>query len=297
MRFEDFVVYARDVGRHSPFSLSWYRNAFSNFNAFLMESAHLPPEKFEMCEFALDEWIAWNSRRNVRPISMNSYWRALRAFYLDRERRDKIPSPFTGRKPPSVGEYSPKALSAPECSRILLAAMNYPWSNIFERELALGVLGVMLYAGLRRSEVLRLTMNDVQLDQGTIRVIRGKGRFGGKDRMAYIPPELEVLLRAYLRQRQRRSIVVPEYFASAYTGNPIGEMAIREVCAKVSRAAQIKFSPHILRHSFVTQLLRSGVPLHVARDLAGHSSIETTLGYLRVFDEDRKENIRKIRFR
>lgn len=297
VRFEDFLIYARDVGRQSPYSLRWYRSALRNFHAFLLESARLAPEAFELREFALDEWVAWNSRRGVKPITMNAYWRGLRAFYLDRERRDGAPSPFTGRRPPPVGDHTPKALSAPECSRILVAAANYPWTCVFGRELALGVLGVMLYAGLRRSEVLRLTMNDVQLDQGTLRVVRGKGRWGGKDRMAYVPPELDVILRAYLRERARRAIVVPEFFASAYSGRPLGEMAIRDVVAKVSRAAQIRFSPHVLRHSFVTQLLRSGVPLHIARDLAGHSSIETTLGYLRVFDEDRRENVRKIRFK
>jgi site-specific recombinase XerD len=44
-------------------------------------------------------------------------------------------------------------------------------------------------------------------------------------------------------------------------------------------------------------LLRSGVPLHVARELAGHTSITTTAGYLRVWDEDKRDQIRKVSFR
>jgi integrase/recombinase XerD len=249
-----------------------------------------------MREFALEAWIAWNTQRGVRPITMNGYWRALRAFYKYRESQEGFTNPFVGRKTPPIGEYAPKALTAAECSRILLAAANYPWKNLLERELAVALLSTMLYSGLRRSELLHVLVSDVQIEAGTIRVVRGKGRWGGKDRMAYIPPELAIVLRSYVRERQRHQFNGPEFFVSAYTGKPIGEMTIRQITKKVSLASQIKFSPHVLRHSFVTHLLRSGVPLHIARDLAGHASIETTLGYLRVFDEDRMENVRKIRF-
>ncbi|HNX49049.1 MAG TPA: tyrosine-type recombinase/integrase [Thermoanaerobaculaceae bacterium] len=295
-RFNDFIAYVRDVKRHSPFTLSTYTSSFRMYCVFLQEGAHLPVERFRTREVALDELVAWHTRRGVRPITVNGYWRALRTFFLDREKRDGYVNPFRGAPQPPIGSSAPKALSAAECSRILLAAANYPWRSSFERELSCSILGTMLYAGLRRSEVQRLTMADVNLDDGTLRVVRGKGRFGGKDRMAYIPPDLDVLLRAYLRERAQRRLTAPELFLSPHAGQPIGQMLIRRLTRKVSAAAQVHFSPHVLRHSFVSHLLRSGVPLHIARDLAGHASIETTLGYLRVFDEDRKANIRKIRF-
>lgn len=52
----------------------------------------------------------------------------------------------------------------------------------------------------------------------------------------------------------------------------------------------------MLRHSFVTHLLRSDVPLYIARDLAGHSHIETTLLYTKVFAKDRHDNLQKLSF-
>jgi len=296
VRFDEFVAFVRDVKRHSSFTLATYASAFRLYCGFLLEGAHLPEEQFRAREVALDEWVAWNTRRGVRPITVNGYWRALRTFFLDREKRDGYVNPFRGASQPPVGSHAPKALSAAECSRILLAAKNYPWRDTFERELSCAILGAMLYAGLRRSEVQRLTVSDVNLQDGTLRVVRGKGRWGGKDRMAYVPPDLDVLLRAYLRERAQRRLTAPEFFLSPRSGQPIGQMLIRRLTRKVSAAAQVHFSPHVLRHSFVSHLLRSGVPLHIARDLAGHASIETTLGYLRVFDEDRRDNIRKIRF-
>ena len=72
---------------------------------------------------------------------------------------------------------------------------------------------------------------------------------------------------------------------------------LRRIHKAVRRASGIAFSLHGLRHSFVTMLLRSGVPLHVARELAGHTSITTTAGYLRVWDEDKRDQIRKVSFR
>ena len=58
----------------------------------------------------------------------------------------------------------------------------------------------------------------------------------------------------------------------------------------------MKFSSHVLRHSFVSHLLHAGVDLHLVRDLAGHRNISTTLGYLRVFDEDLEAAIKRLKY-
>ena len=297
LRFDDFCDYARTAQRQSPTSLAWYRQVFENWVRFLRESVALGPEAFRLATLDLEAWVRWNARRGIRPVTMNSYWRGLRAFFTDRERRDGTESPFRGRSAPRVGVIVPKAKSPEECRRILIAAENYPWPDTFAKALAVATIGTMLYAGLRRGEVYRLLRTDVQLDGGTLRVTRGKGRYEGKDRTAYIPPELDLILRDYLRARERRRVVAPELFVTDARGAPLSENSLRKIVRQVSKASGIPFSCHALRHSYVTQLLRSGVPLHIARDLAGHADIETTLGYLRVFDEDRAEEVRKVSFR
>lgn len=297
VRFEEFCDYVRTAQRHSPASLAWYRQVFANFTRYLREGASLDPPAFGLRILEIEAWARWNVRRGVRPVTMNSYWRGLRAFFTDRERRDGAENPFLGHPAPRVGVIVPKAKSPEECGRILIAAENYPWPDGFARALAVATIGVMLYAGLRRGEACRLLLTDVQLDTGTLRVSRGKGRYEGKDRTAYIPPELDLILREYLRARERRRVVVPELFVTTAHGIPLHENSLRAIVRRVSRAAGIPFSCHALRHSYVTQLLRSGVPIHIARDLAGHADIQTTLGYLRVFDEDRAAEVRKVSFR
>ncbi len=297
-RFDDYCDYARTAKRHSPASIRWYREALKNYVRFVREALSRPAAEFRRHALDVEGWARWNARRGLRPITVNSLWRALRGFFADCEKRDGAESPFHGLPAPKAGVSIPKARTPEECQRVLIAAENYPWHGGFARALAVATISVMLYAGLRRGEVCRLLRADVQLDTGTIRVVRGKGAYEGKDRTAYIPPELDLILREYLRWRQRHRVVAPEFFVTAATRRALQPMSLVRIVRAVGEAAGVAgLSCHVLRHSFVTQVLRAGVPLHIARELAGHADIETTLGYLRVFDEDRAAEVKKVSFR
>ncbi len=296
-QFAAFVEYASAVKGHSDQTRNWYRGAYSSYRKYLLTGAELSAEAFAQRAFDLDGWIRWNHTK-VEGVTMNSYWRALRAFFTDWERRGAGPNPFLGAKAPKVRSYVPKALAHDDCARIMLTARNYPWPTAYERALALSVLGVMLYAGLRLGEVRRLLIQNVDLREGTIRIVRGKGQGGGKDRVAYVAPELVTLLREFLQERYRRvdGRQPPEFFVTAAKGMPIGIFTITDIIRRIRTASGIAFSAHVLRHSFVTHLIRSGAPIHVVRDLAGHANISTTLGYLNVFDEDRRATLQHLQF-
>jgi integrase len=246
--------------------------------------------------FAIEEWVAWNRKRQLSPVSVNTYWRLLRVFFRELDRRDGIPTPFAKLRPPALPTRLPKAHPPADCARILTTAENIPWRLEYERRLVVALLGTILYAGLRRGELLRLQFLDVNLEAGTIRILRGKGRAGGKDRTAYFGPELRDLLQRFVAERRRRGFEGPAFFASPYSGRALSLMTLRRIHDRVRCASGIDFTLHALRHSFVTMLLASGVPLHVAQELAGHSNITTTAGYLRVWDEDKRREIQKVFF-
>ena len=107
--------------------------------------------------------------------------------------------------------------------------------------------------------------------------------------------ELRVILRDYVRERQRVGYTAPGFLISTKTkqGLSVGQM-IRIVKA-VRAASGIAFSIHSLRHSFVTMLLQAGIPIHVAKELAGHTSILTTEGYIGVWDEEKRKHIQRLR--
>lgn len=294
-RFEEFVAYAESVKSQSSISILWYRQVYRNFRSFLAQFTSQSSAQFRLRILAIEDWARWNRERGISPITLNSYWRGLRAFFNDWEQRDGASNPFKLVPAPKLPSRIPKALSVPECVRILDAAQNYPWRTQFERARAVALVGIMLYAGLRRGEVLRLRFTEVNLSEGVIRISQGKGRYGGKDRVAYIPRDLEVILRVYLKERARKKFVNPEFFSSI-RGAALPQMTLRTDLGRIQRSAGIPFSPHVLRHSFVTNMLRCGVPIQVAKELAGHADIEMTMWYTRVFDEDKRFHARKIRY-
>jgi integrase len=294
-RFYAFVEDCQHVQGQSIHSLHSYRVSYSNFRKFLVVRAGVGVA-LGLALFAIDEWTAWNRKGGMKPMSLNTYWRKLRSFFSYLEKRCDVPSPFAGVRQPAVPARIPKALSPADCRRVLDAALNIPWENAFDRTRAAAIMAVGLFAGLRRSDVLKLQYLDVDLQVGTIRVNQGKGRGGGKDRVIPIAPDLRALLVSYLRERRLHAITAPEFFCSLKQRRGISLTTFRRITARVQSASGLRFTFHALRHSFVTQLLRSGVPLHTAGALAGHSQITTTAGYLRVFDEDKEDAVRKLRF-
>lgn len=294
--FTAFLDRARYVKRYSATTIKWFAWGFVNFRTFLEAAADLEPDRFAIRMNALEEWIAWNTHRGVQQISMNSYWRALRAFFLDRAETTGALNPFAGVRGPRARTTVPKALPPHDCATLLHVARNYPWKTEFQRELAVAVIATMLYAGLRKSELFRLANGHVDLVTGTMLIEKAKGRYGGKDRVALIAPELSRILRSYVAARDRARFASANFFVSACTGRPLSQGTLREIVQRIARAANVRFSPHVLRHSFVTQLIRSGVPLAVVRDLAGHASFQTTLGYTAILDEDREREIRKLHY-
>ncbi|HUP60735.1 MAG TPA: site-specific integrase [Thermoanaerobaculia bacterium] len=293
-RFRHEREHAALVLGHSASTIRWLRDGYLNLRRFLGGDAASAP--VTLTPDLLDAWVAWNRTNGIAAHTLRTYFGAVKRTVGAIATRDGTSNPFQHVRAPGLPEHVYKALPPSACERILAAARNYPWPNTYERARAVAMLATALYAGLRKREILRLEVLDVDLDEATIRVRRGKGKNGGKDRTAYMPSQLQDLLRAYLVERRRHQFTNPEFFASPKTRRGVSDVTFRRIVDKVRQAAGVRFSLHVLRHSFVTMLLRSGVPIHVARDLAGHADIKTTEGYARVFDEDMRRHVQAVRF-
>lgn len=294
-KFVEFLDYAQHLLGHSPSSLKSYKGAFQNFRRFLVEGAQKENTPPLTRMYQIDSWVMWNRRRGLSAIATNTYWRNLRPFVKYLVKIEGIENPFVGSRMPQIPKLVPKARKASECRHILETARNYPWRTPLQRLRAVALFGVLIFAGLRRGEVTRLQFADVNMEEGTILVRRGKGRFGGKDRVAYISQDLALILRDYIRERKRLGYDCPGFFVSSVKNQSLSLDRFIQLVKMVRAASGIKFSIHSLRHSFVTMLLQSGIPLHVAKELAGHTNIQTTEGYLKVWDEEKKTQIRKLR--
>ncbi|HET7436857.1 MAG TPA: tyrosine-type recombinase/integrase [Thermoanaerobaculia bacterium] len=292
-KFADFLDHARYTLNHSLATCRGYKAGYQNLRHFLVAGAGTVELRTRM--YAIEAWVAWNRKRGLSAISTNTYWRATQVFYRYLEQRDGIQNPFRGMKKPARPTPLPKARTPDECRRILTTAANYPWKTEYQRARAVALFGLLIFAGLRRAEVTRLLYADVNFEAGTIRITRGKGRNGGKDRTAYMNDDLRRVLREYTHQRARMGYTCPEFFVSLKSGQGLSMDQFIRIFRDVRRASGLKFSIHSLRHSFVTMLLQSGIPIHVAKELAGHADINTTAGYLRVWDDEERDQVRKLR--
>lgn len=294
---ERYIDDARRGENHSERTLRSVRVGFRNFARYLEARAALPPDAFAIAANDLREWTKWNRDRGLRPISVNSLWRSLRAFFGFRARTLGHPNPYAGAAQPRFQAPAPKALERADVERLFCAARNLAWDSDYERTLVLALLGTMVYSGVRLGEILRLERKHVHVRSSRILIIEGKGPDGGRERYAFVNAPLATLLTAYERQRELRHLDAPEFFVNPRTKRGIGEITIRRYVRRLADAAQVKWSPHMLRHSFVTHLLEAGKPIHVVRDLAGHRNVATTLNYYAtVFDDDRKEAIESLRY-
>lgn len=294
---ERYIDDARRGENHSERTLRSVRVGFRNFARYLETRADLPPDDFSIIANDLREWTKWNRDRGLRPISVNSLWRSLRAFFGFRAQTLGHPNPYAGAKPPGFQPPTPKALERADVERLFRAARNLSWDSDYERALVLALLGTMAYAGLRLGEILRLERDNVHLRSNRILIVEGKGRDGGRERPAFVNAPLAALLTTYERQRDLHHLEAPEYFVNHRTKQGIGEITIRRYVRRLAEAAHVQWSPHMLRHSFVTHLLEGGTPVHVVRDLAGHRNVATTLNYYAtVFSDDRKDAIESLRY-
>jgi integrase/recombinase XerD len=201
--------------------------------------------------------LAWSSYNQIVCALRFFYAKTLkRAFLLE-----DIPFPRHEQRLPLI-------LSQEEVARILTAPQHLK---------SRALLMTIYAAGLRRSEVARLRVRDIDSARMTISVHQGKGQ---KDRVVMLSPVLLDTLRQYWRYQKPREWLFP----GRNPNQPISGNDIFMVFHNAVRHAGInkKVCPHSLRHSFATHLLESGTDLRTIQILLGHRSLKTTARYLHV---------------
>lgn len=176
----------------------------------------------------------------------------------------------------------------------LLNAVD-PAARLAQRDRA--ILELFYASGLRASELADLTLNDLHLDLGVLRVL-GKGRkerivpVGGPARAA-LQEYLDHLRPQLLAVRSKRPKTPTDRVFLSRAGTPITRIVLWQLVVKMSRKAGLRhIHPHTLRHTFATHLLAGGADLRVVQELLGHADVGTTQIYTHV-DADRLKAVHK----
>jgi site-specific recombinase XerD len=192
---------------------------------------------------------------------------ALRFFFLRvlkrRDMKEDLPYPKRRRRLPVV-------LSPEEVQRLIAGA-----KNLYHRTLLLTLYG----GGLRRSELCRLKVRDIDSQRMVLRVEQGKG---GRDREVPLSLTLLTALREYYRWMRPETYLFPGTHKGWRADAPITARVIWDAVRLATRKAGIDkpVTPHTLRHSYATHLLEAGADLRTIQLLLGHADLSHTTVYL-----------------
>nr|WP_253283157.1 site-specific tyrosine recombinase XerD [Cedecea davisae] len=198
--------------------------------------------------------------------------------YLYREKmRDDDPSALLSS--PKLPQRLPKDLSEAQVERLLQAPCTDQPIEMRDK----AMLEVLYATGLRVSELVGLTMSDISLRQGVVRVI-GKGN---KERLVPLGEEAVYWVEQYLKYG-RPELLNGQSLDVLFPSNRAQQMTRQTFWHRIKHYAVLagidseKLSPHVLRHAFATHLLNHGADLRVVQMLLGHSDLSTTQIYTHV---------------
>jgi integrase/recombinase XerD len=224
-------------------------------------------------------YLAANVRAGLSPRSSARHLSTLRRFYryLLIQGSTQV-DPTADVRSPVIGRPLPKNISEQGVEKLLSTP---------PRDTALGsrdraMLETMYASGLRVSELVGLTLNELDLTTGLVRVV-GKG---GRERIVPLGEEASESLREYLGQA-RSDLLKAQLTDAVFVtrrGGPMTRQAFWQLIKRYAQQAGIgaEFSPHSLRHAFATHLLNHGADLRTVQMLLGHTDLSTTQIYTHV---------------
>lgn len=193
------------------------------------------------------------------------------------------PSPIGSRRPRPSRRFPPEVLTDHEVHRLLDACGHDGLTSLRNRAL----IAILYRAGLRISEALALEPKDLELDHGSIRVLRAKG---GTYRTCGIDPQAAGIVQAWIDARQKwspneghthgRAVRSPAFCTR--DGTALSTAYVRRLLPALARLANIpkRVHAHGLRHTHAAQLREEGLDVGIISKQLGHRSILTTIRYL-----------------
>jgi len=228
---------------------------------------------------AILDHLAWRLAQGYKARSTARFLSGVRGFYRYCLREGLIAEdPTLQVELPQLGKPLPKSLSEADVEALLAAPETEDPLGLRDR----AMLEVLYACGLRVSELVGLTLEQLNLRQGVVRVF-GKG---SKERLVPLGEEAIVWLERYLRNA--RDDLLGGRPSDVLFPSLRGEQMTRQTFwyrikhhAKVAGIGK-SLSPHTLRHAFATHLLNHGADLRVVQMLLGHSDLSTTQIYTHI---------------
>jgi len=286
---EGFLLSCR-VENKSPATVSFYKNILDKFQWFLNKFGIDTIDPISIRSFLAyvkdseNRWDSVNARANkkVAPYTLERYYTGLSALFRWSMEEGLIEvNPMATIKKPKVPRKIVKGLEADKIHTLLSSFTCNSFTDYRNK----AIFFVFLDTGLRLSELANMTLSDIIIQKGIIRVV-GKGN---KERLVRIGLKTQKVLWSYLARRNSDS----DYVWLNEDGQPILANGIAQMIRIMGRRLDIPMSPHKLRHSFAISFLRNGANPFELQIALGHSTLEMTRRYTQAlgFDDVFKRHV------
>lgn len=243
------------------------------------------PELIEQFLYAGRIERAWS------VYTFRTYHKQLRAFCNWCVKKRLIADDFTKDiERPSLERRLPVFLTPEQSEQLLETAYHLKYFYKLEGVRNRAILGLMIFAGLRLSEVANLKRLHVDLENEVITVRQGKCN---KDRQIPIASRLSYFLREYVEARGKSPSSHIHFFSAIGRDEPLSAHGIQVMCQKIRDRSGIKFSPQILRHTFATHTYMGSRDIYAVSGLLGHAKVETTQIYAALSIDDMRHSVER----
>jgi tyrosine recombinase XerC len=282
---ERYIQYLRYERNASPHTVRNYHSDLVQFRDFLAQGQ--PGSKVSLKSIdalRIRGFLAFLFEKEKKKTSIARKLAAVRAFFkfLSRE-RTLAENPAAAVSTPKLARTLPRIMSEEEMNdfldRVGQAAQSGDPALVRDR----AILELLYASGLRVSELTGLDLRNVNFGDGIV-LVRGKG---DKERIVPFGSKAREALTAYLPAREKvlreNKTMVAALFLNARGGRLTPRSVDRLLKKHIRRfGANVKVSPHSLRHAFASHLLAEGADLRAIQEMLGHKSLATTQKYTQV---------------
>jgi len=275
MHKKRFLKYIEYQKKYSSLTVNSYATDLNSFYAFCFDNNYIKTENEIISDFKIiRKWIAFLSSQELSAKTINRKLSTLRSFYNFLLRENVIDSnPVLKITRLKTEKKLPEFISDEKMDFLLDSPV---FKEDFEG-IRNHLLIEMLYGtGMRRAELINLSVKDVDLNKKNVKVT-GKRN---KQRIIPFPDSLALLINKYISVR--KTIETNSHFLFiTKTGKQIyPNLVYRTVNKYISFVStQKKRSPHTLRHTYATTLLNNGADINAVKELLGHANLSATQIY------------------
>lgn len=279
----DFIEYLEVIKKCSDYTIDNYEKDIIEFNNYLEDNKY----KINKIDYDIvKKYLVYLYDKKLSRSSISRKLSSLRSFYKYLESEYNISNDyFSDINNPKKEKSLPKFIKNSDLDK-MFSSINKD-TLLGQRNLL--VLELLYASGIRVSELVNLRLSDFNLYERSIKIL-GKGN---KERIVYYGSFCEDALDLYLNNsRKELNRHNNDYLLLNKNGNKISERQIRNILNDIilKSSVDMHISPHMLRHTFATDMLNNGADLVSVKELLGHESLDTTSIYTHITDE----KIRKI---